>query len=289
MLKHLSINEMVSLTAPWLDNATRKAAFLSIPEIAGLYPKIAPLQAELRKAQPVAREPSPALQAIIAAALGADGVHDALARAVSSGIVADRDLAMADKPPSLARARQSERVRSTLFPQGLSIINASHLAESGNTARVDTLLDEQPEIAEYLEAIPVQKAGTLLVVTQRWIASGKKLAKLEQEREELEAEEATEAPTREAINRLRARWIQLVSKVLSLLDLSDASPKAIASIRGPVRKASARAASRYDEGGEQGLGDELTDAEDDDLDDDLDALGDEADELDADDDEETAA
>jgi hypothetical protein len=250
VLKHLSIDEMGSLVRPWVSQAKRKAAFLSIPEIAGLHAKVVQIYPELLAARPAASTVSPALQAIIDEAAAVDVTHDALARAVHSGVVADRALALADKPPAPERAKQADEALAKLFPQGLAIVNASLLAESGNTARVAALLEQDPDVAAFLEAIPVQKAGTLLVVTQRWIAAGKKLAKLEDDREELEAEQVTAPLTREAVNRLRARWIRLVAQVLSLLELSDADAKAIALIRRPVQKASARAGKRYGEPGE---------------------------------------
>ena len=245
MLKHLSINEMGSLIRPWVSQPKRKAAFLSIPEIAGLHSKLVLLHGELLAARPVDAATSPGLRAIIEEATELDVAHDALARAVHSGITADRAFALAEKPPAVERARRAEEALAKLFPDGLAIINASFLAESGNTARVHALLEQEPALAGLLEAIPVQKLGNLLLVTERWIAAGRKLAKLEDEREELEAEQATTPIGNEAINRLRARWIRLVTQVVSLLELSDADPKAIALIRRPILKASARAGKRY--------------------------------------------
>jgi len=246
MLKHLSIIEMGSLIRPWVSTPKHKATFLSIPEIAGLHSKLVLLHGELLAARPPEAATSPQLRAIIEQATEVDVTHDALARAVHSTMVADRALALAEKPPARERARLADEALIKLFPDGLAIVNASFLAESGNTARVSALLEQAPELATFLEAIPVQKVGNLLVVAQRWIAAGKKLAKLEDEREELEAEQETTPLSNEAVNRLRARWIKLVSQVISLLDLSDADPKAIALVRRPILRASARAAKRYD-------------------------------------------
>jgi hypothetical protein len=44
---------------------------------------------------------------------------------------------------------------------------------------------------------------------------------------------------------LRASWIRLVTLVLSNLEVSEAPVEAIETIRGPVLKASDRAAKRY--------------------------------------------
>jgi hypothetical protein len=260
VLKHLNIDEMVALSAPWVNDAKRKELFLSIPEIAALHPKLVQSYAELLGAQPAAAAVSPALQKIIDEAIGVDAQHDPLARAVFSGIDADRAHSLAEEPPDLERAKQANEVQTKLFPNGMNIINASLLAESGNTARVAKLLKDEPEIGAFLKEIPVRRKGSLLDTTQRWIGAGTKLGKLERQREELEAKEATRPAGKAAMNALRARWIRLISQMLSNLELSDAPAEAIETIRGPVQKASDRAAKRYgdvgaDAGGDANAGD----------------------------------
>lgn len=249
MLKHLNVHEMVGLIAPWGNDAKRKVLFLSIPEIAALHPKVIQLHAELLGAQPAAAPVSPAQQKIIDEATAVDTRrHDPLARAVAAGIEADRANCLAQDPPDLARAKLAEEIQAKLFPGGMSIVNESLLAESGNTARVAELLQEEPAIGIFLKAIPVRGKTALLDTAGRWIASGTELGKLERAREELEAKEATKPLGKAAINALRSRWIRLVSLVLSNLDVSDSPAEALETIRGPVLKASERAAKRYDGG-----------------------------------------
>lgn len=249
VLKHLNIDEMVGISAPWANDATRMELFLSIPEVAALHPKIVQVHAELLSAQPATAEVSPTLQKIIDAATAADAVHDPLARAVSSGIESDRNHSLAAETPDPVRAKQAEEVQAKLFPNGMSIINASLLAESGNTERVATLLDEEAAIGVFLKAIPVRGKTTLLDTTHRWIAAGAKLGELERKREVQEAKEATQPLGKAGMNALRARWIRLVSQVLSNLELSEAEAESIELLRGPVLKASDRAGKRYEGGG----------------------------------------
>ncbi len=255
MLKHLNIDEMVALIAPWVTNAKRKTTFLSIPEVAGLHPKVVELHDELLGVQPATQEASPALQKLIEEASAADAIHDPLARAVYAGIEHDRAQCLAEQPPNLARAKQADEVLAKLFPNGMSIINASLLAESGNTARIAALLKVEPAIGAFLQAIPVRGQTTLLDTTQRWIAAGKMLGKLERQREELEAMEATAPSGKPAINALRGRWMRLVSLVLSNLEVSDAPEESMELIRGPVLKASDRASKRYGGEGDEAGGD----------------------------------
>lgn len=148
---------------------------------------------------------------------------------------------LARKPPAHAPAKQAEETTLKLFPSGMAIINVSLVAESGNTERVATLLEREPGVAAFLAEIPVRD-GTLLDLTKRWIAAGRKLGKLERDRAALVAKEATTPRDTSAISHLRGEWIGLVSLVLANLERS----KAIETIRGPVLKASDRAGKRYD-------------------------------------------
>lgn len=245
MLKHLNVEEMIGLTTPWVSDSTRKALFLSIPEIAALHPQVVELQAELLVARPVGATRSPAMKKLVEEATAVDVLHDALARAIDSGLETDRLCSLAHKPVALTRAKQAEEARAKLFPSGMAIINASLVAESGNTERVAALLAREPELAAFLAEIPVRD-GTLLALTKRWIAAGRKLGKLERDRAALAAKETTTPRDTSALTRLRVEWIGLVSLVLANLERSKADPAAIETIRGPVLESSDRAGKRYD-------------------------------------------
>ncbi len=245
MLRHLNNQEMLALTSTWVSNPDAKRTFLSIPDIAPLHPKAVKVNAELLAIQPTPDKLSPEMRALLVEAADADDEHDVLTRAVSAGVEGDRAYCLAAKPRQLRRAEEAERVHAKLFPTGLSIINASLLAESGNTARIAALLEAEPSIADHLDAIPLRDGRTVLDLTKRWIAAGKKLGKLEHQRSVLAAKETTKPVTLATISAVRARWLRLVSQVLSALELSDASDEAIAIIRGPIEQASERAGKRY--------------------------------------------
>lgn len=245
MLKHLNLDEMIGLTTPWVSDSTCKALFLSIPEIAALHPQVVDLQAELLAARPAGATRSPTMKKLIEEAAAVDVLHDALVRAVDSGLTTDRLCSLARKPPALARAKQAEEATAKLFPSGMAIVNASLVAESGNSERVQALLTREPELAAFLEEIPVRD-GTLLALTKRWITAGRKLGKLERDRAALAAKESTTPRDATMLTRLRGEWIGLVSLVLANLERSKAAPAAIETIRGPVLESSDRAGKRYD-------------------------------------------
>jgi hypothetical protein len=250
MLRHLNNQEMLAIASTWSTHPDARATFLSIPDIAPLHPKVVAVHADLLAIQPPPDTASAAIKALLAEAAKVDVDHDARCRAVSAAIEADRAYCLVTRPPQRARAEKAAAVHAKLFPTGLAIVNVSLLAEAGNAARVEALLEHDPTIAEYLESIPLREGRTALDLTRRWLAAGKKLARLEHERSVLAAKEATKPADLAAISVVRARWLRLVTQVLSALELSDADAEAIEIIRGPVRLASDRAGRRYASGGD---------------------------------------
>ncbi|XXX74726.1 hypothetical protein WMF30_44455 [Sorangium sp. So ce134] len=245
MLKHLMIEEMVALVSPWVENAQRKRLFLSIPEIAGLHPKVVAAHEAVLAVRPSKAGPSGQMSALNDELARVDERHDHLARAVCWGIDAHREHCLGEDPPERERAATCDLVQAKLFPGGLNIIKASPTAEAGNTARIARLLDEEPPIGEFLKGIPAPGKTTLLHTTQRWIKAGKELEAIEHRRDELAAKEKTAPVTKATVAAARSQWFRVVSAVLANLELSDAPNEAIETIRGPVLKASERAGKRY--------------------------------------------
>jgi hypothetical protein len=244
MFKHLTVDRMITTSLVWVTLPEAKALFLSIPEIAALYPKLARVHTELERVRPGGVTPPPALRKVIDDLAALDQAHDTLARAVWSGLQAEQAYCLAEQPPALERARRAQSVATSLFPGGLRIVNASVIAELGHALRATTLLERQPKIRAFLEEIPVRAHGTLLALTQRWLAVGRQLGDLESERGVLQAAHGRKRVTKAAMNAIRGRWIRLVSLVLSNLELSDAPRAAIETIRRPLLAASRKPSKR---------------------------------------------
>lgn len=164
---------------------------------------------------------------------------------VQFALIADGDLALSSHPPDTAHAELADQIRLKLLPAGLGITNVSLLAESGNTARVAQLLEDEPSIAAFLKTIPVRGKATLLDTAKRWIAEGATLGRLERKREELEAAIATDPVDKPQVNVTRGKVIRLLALLQANLEGSSAPPVAVETIRGPIVKASERAAKRY--------------------------------------------
>jgi len=149
--------------------------------------------------------------------------------------------------PETERADLCTAVDSKLLPGGLSIINASYLAESGNASRLKKLLKDEPDLGELLKTITTPDGKSLSATVDAWIATGPKLADVEHERAELEAKQAAPAD-KATVQEARSRWFRIVTAILNNLDLSGAPLKDIEGLRGPVLRASERAGKRYGSG-----------------------------------------
>ncbi len=255
MLKHMTLAEMTFCSAQMVEKTARCEVFLSIPEIAPLHRQLIAAHDGIVAAQPADAGPSPALLAIQAQETQVDLRHDQWARASTSSLDAEREHALAADAPDEARAAMCDRVRLQIFPDGLAFIRGSYAGEAGTAARAARLLEQQPEIGNFLRTIqvpgkkPVSKGNpggkaTLLDTVQAWIAAGRELQKLEEQREAQTAKDAV-APSAKSILAARATWIRVISAVLANLDISMAPPEAVEAIRGPILAASARAEKRY--------------------------------------------
>lgn len=242
MLKHLSLAEMAALGLAWVEKGARRDTFLSIPEIAPHHPSFIDAHTAILAVQPADRTMSPELRKVTDEGNALDIRHDRLLRAGSLGLELGRTLALAADPPDTGRAAMCDRVLQKLYPDGLSAMNTSWLAEAGNTARIAQLLEQEPDLRPFLKTIDVPGKTTLLDVVDRWIAAGDGLRKLELKREELTGDGPADKAT---IQAARSRWIRLVSVILTNLEVSTAPAEAIEAIRGPVLRAAARAGKRY--------------------------------------------
>ncbi|WP_437573350.1 hypothetical protein [Sorangium sp. So ce887] len=245
MLKHLNLDEMVALLSPWVEDPKQRKLFLSIPEIAALHPRVVEAHEGVLAVQPSSGDSASKVRALVDESNEVDRCHDHLARAVSYGIDTHRELCLAEEPADTARAARCDVVQKKLFPSGLSILNASPLAEAGNTNRIARLLEDEPEIVDLLKSIPARGKASLLDVVKRWLAKGRELQALERARTELEATKATTPTSKTTIQSARSQWFKIVSLVLSNLEVSRAPARDIEIIRGPVLRASDRAGKRY--------------------------------------------
>lgn len=245
--KDLDLNEMVSLFSPLVNEKATKAHFLSIPEIAGLHPKVtAAYEAvvSVRRAEDVE---DPELSEISALAKVKDNRHDHLARCSSLALEARRERALGEEPPDHETAAACGVALAALLPEGTGITNASYLAEAGNAERIERLLaaPESSGTKALLKSIPVKKGETALDTVTLWIQSGAELGKLEAKKAaRLAALESQAAPPQRVIQGARGQWIRVASLLVQAGDVSDAPADVKAAVLQPLVRAAERAGQR---------------------------------------------
>jgi len=244
LLKHLTLEEMVALLAPWLPEGRRYKQFMSIAEIAPLHAQVVSAHQAVLAVRPVDTAMSPAMRRLLVKGAKIDNRHDQMARVTALTLQAESARCLGAEPPDEERAASCDAVQKKLLPDGLSVINTSFLAESGNVARIAKLMEDEPEIGQLLKTLVTPDKKPLLATVEAWIATGPELAAFEHEKQELESKQAKPAD-KATIQAARAQWFRVVSTILGNVAISLAKSTDIEAIRGPVLRASERAGKRY--------------------------------------------
>lgn len=253
MFEHIEIDEMLALTAPWVKASPQRDAFLSVPEIAPLHAKVVFAHDALVAAK-TQRAPQNELKTLLEEETVVDARHDHLARGIHAALEAHLHFLLAHDPPDFVKAAACQQAQRKLFPTGLAIVNASLLAESGNTARVGRMLGTQEKaLGEFLATIPAFAPNqTLRDLVDAWVEAGTSLAELEHLRSSLMLKEGSTAASSSPQGAKKA-WMRIVSQILLTLGVSDASHEIIQSLRGPFEEAIERSSIRL-----ANVGDEVT-------------------------------
>jgi hypothetical protein len=244
MLDRLDIDEMLALTAPWVEESSAREVFLSVSEIAPLYSKVVQAHEALAAAK-TQRVPQTEMKTLIEEETIVDARHDHLARGIHATLEAHVHFLLSQDPPQFSRAATCQHALRKLFPVGLSIINASLLAESGNTARVGRMLATQEKaLAEFLTTIPAFSPNkSLRDMVDAWIEAGTSLAELEHLRSSLALKEGAIAAS-SSPQAAKKAWNRIISQILLMLGVADAAPDVIHGLRGPFEEALQRASTR---------------------------------------------
>lgn len=235
-LKRLTTAEMVQVSGPWTTNgsAARKI-ILSVPELAGLMPRVDAAHKALHAVRPVSEDPR--LASIVAEAAEVDGRHDAVVRGV--GLVLEGAALLAGEGE---RAREIEGVRAVLMPDGLGIVSTSYRNEAGAAALLKSRLPHEATAKAVLASISVDKKKTLTAFVNERIALGEELGRLEDERAALLA---TPAETDGGANvAARNAWIRAVNALVANAELAELPDDQTALVFGALRQAEAKATRR---------------------------------------------
>lgn len=255
MLDRLDIDEMLALTAPWVEDSSARNVFLSVSEIAPLHSKVVQAHEALVAAKGQ-RFPKTEMKTLLEEETIVDARHDHLARGIHATLEAHLHFLLSKDPPDFLRAATCQQAQRKLFPMGLSIINASLLAESGNTARVGRMLATQEKaLSAFLGTIPAFAPNqSLRDMVDAWIEAGTSLAELEHLRSSLALKEGAIAAS-SSPQAAKKAWNRIVSQILLMLGVSDAAPEVVQVLRGPFEHALDHASIRLSDAQ---TGDEVT-------------------------------
>lgn len=258
MLDHLEIDEMLALTASWVEPSPMREAFLSIPEIAPLHAKLVQAHEALVAAK-AQRAPQNELKTLLEEETLVDARHDHLARGIHLALEAHLHFLLSQNPPDFLKASLCQQAQRKLFPAGLSIVNASLLAESGNTARVGRMLRSQEKgVSDFLKTIPAFEPNkTLRDMVDDWIEAGTSLAELEHLRSSLTLKEGAMSAS-SSPQAAKKAWNRIVSQVLFTLGVSDATADLADALRSPFEEAVERSSMRFPPTTPPSVGEEAT-------------------------------
>ncbi len=239
-LKNLSHDEMLQVSAGWVDPKTKAhKAILAQPDLKPSLARLSSAHADLAlAAQPVA---SNSRIAEISAREGSlDARHDIVIRASYALLGAFADL-LQDAP----QAQELLTLRDLLLPDGLRSTTKSYRAEAGQAGQLASRLT--PGIRSQLDSLLVGPKGSgrpLSAFIDEWIALGKQLGELEDERGRLPSP-SPDAPSASAtLLASRNQWVRVVNAFIANGAVAELDPETDRLIFGPLRDAEKRAARR---------------------------------------------
>ncbi len=230
---------MAELTGNWVG--PNKAVFLSIPEIAALWPHVADAHNVVLSAKSGTTPRSPDDKDRAALQKQTDRLHDHAYRAVRHLHKAWHEWLLAQDPVDMAHVHAIDTSMSLLQPTGASGSNQPYLAEAGAAQRAKKMLTGATDVTATLSKMRLGKGVTAMDMINLWFEHAEKLG-------ELEAGKSTALqpnPAGKSILAARNEWLKVVSTVLANLEHSKAPAENIQAIRGPLDAAAERAYKRY--------------------------------------------
>lgn len=234
--KNLLSAEMLAVSEQWVAVKGVRALFERQALIAAMLPMIESAHQGILDAQRVGEPGAEEKELAELTVKGAetDLLHDRKGRGVWK--VLD---GLADLADSTEESAAFIALRDRVLPEGLSMLQATWAAESGNAQRVERELEDEA-FAKTLAgvALPLKKRATLLDAVKVHASAGRRLGVIEARRgaleEQAKAAKASEgAASSSALVKARNQWIRVANAVLSNIELiPDLDAEARSSIVG---------------------------------------------------------
>ena len=236
--RNLSTEQMVHISAEWLDPKGLRPVLLSIAIVAELVPKLEDVHQTLITRQPATSAILARVTALQEKQATLDIPYDRALRG-SYGLLSS----LADLTSDPSKAAAYIDLRDRLSPEGLRAILKSYTEKAGAAKMLPGRLDET---ARELLASIATPDGVLMDVVNAWTRTGRELGALEREKVALNQQLANEeGKVRPAdVLKARNRWIRLAHALESNLEISAADEATVASILGSLHDGEAKANRR---------------------------------------------
>jgi hypothetical protein len=235
--KNLNPEEMVQISAGWLDPENDgHQAILLVPILVSALPLIK--EAHLGVLPLVKPKESARLTEIMNLEVEIDIRHDGIIRGSHGALTAMAELIGGDEGEEILA------LRDALVPDGPQSMLKSYRAEATQAAQLEARLT--PEMRRRTDAIIIgggPSARPLTAFLDEWIALGKQLGALEDEKGRIEAA-AGEPVGGGTFLKARNFWVRVVNAMVANAELADIDQSKTATIFGPLWNAEKKADER---------------------------------------------
>ncbi|TKD10058.1 hypothetical protein [Polyangium fumosum] len=235
--KNLQTEEMLQVSATWTDlQSPARAALLGNPDLSAKLARIDEIHSILAAAAQPANHPR--LDEISSEEGKIDLRHDAIIRGVYGFFTSTAELLGGEAGADLIQ------LRDFLIPEGLPSMQKTYRAQAGQAQQLASRLTPAIQMRTsgiLIGQVPAQKSMTEYL--QEWIALGKQLGELEDEKGRLLAEQS-ELSSGAALVKARNRWIRVANSLVADGELAELAPATEALIFGPLRDAEKKADAR---------------------------------------------
>ncbi len=233
--KRLYSDEMLPITAPWLDPSNpAHQAILASTDLAPSIPRLTSAHEDLSKnAQPL--HDNPRIEQISNEQADVDNRHDDIIRGSYSLLTGIAALLGPEHGASILE------LRDLIVPEGLSSTQKTYLAEAGQAAQLaERLTPEIRALTSKIRIDPQVPSRTFTHFLDEWLNLGKQLGTLEDEKAHLAPANRTQATLLAARN----KWIRAVNLFLATAEAAEIDPATHQLLFGPLLAAEAKAAKR---------------------------------------------
>ncbi len=227
---------MLQLSATWVNcSSEAHSAILAINDLAAFLPRIEGVHVSLSALlQPT---PNAKIAAISTEQVSVDVRHDGLIRGGYGFLTAMAELYGGEIGAAILE------LRDLVVPDGLSSVQKSYRAEATQAAQLKARISA--DVKSKLDSVSVTFGGqskTLTEFVDEWIALGKKLGDLEDEKSRLQ--DSPDDSNAMATLKARNLWIRTVHAFVAVADLADLTEAQDRLIFGPLRVADKAATKR---------------------------------------------